>query len=705
MNYLNLFLLLASQFICSDFGRSPGANHPTSINVGIIGLQESSRTGYIAHEFSKDTLRTVRGRVVDKQTGEPLLFANVFTQDASQGTQTDLNGLFTIELPSRQDTILVAYTGYATRKVFVGDLKAVVIEMESGPILEEVIVIDYKVPLIEQDNTTLGGIVTADQIRNLPTKNINSLAGTTVGSARKKDQSVNIRGSRTNATNYYIDGVRVTGGHDPQQKIKPEPEEQFNTEDYDFIVENEFQSPVHEPLSTFSIDVDRASYANMRRFIEYGQYPPKDAVRIEEMINYFDYAYPPPTGDHPITLVSEVGTCPWNAKHKLVHLGLQAKRIPTENLPPSNLVFLLDVSGSMSAYNKLPLVRESFKMLVENLREKDRVAIVVYAGASGLALPSTAGTNKAAIYEALDALTAGGSTAGAEGIKLAYKVAREHFIEGGNNRVILATDGDFNVGVSSDGELVNIIEEERKSGVFLTVLGYGMGNYKDNKMQKLADHGNGNHGYIDDLEEAKKVFVHEFGGTLFTVAKDVKLQVEFNPALVAGYRLIGYENRMLEAKDFNDDLKDAGEMGAGHTVTALYEIIPAGVDSEFLGSVDDLKYQKGKTVQQARNTDELMTVKFRYKDPDGSTSKLLEQVVTNQANEFGLTSDNFRWSAAVASFGMLLRESRFKGDATLEQIETWAKAAKGRDEHGYKLEFITLVQKLRNVENESTVRR
>src|SRR5579862_9522077 len=366
----------------------------------------------------------------------------------------------------------------------------------------------------------------------------------------------------------------------------------FNTEEYDAIIENPFLNAIQNPLSTFSIDVDAGSYSNVRRFLQNGQLPPTGAVRIEELINYFHYEYPQPSNDDPFSINTEVGTCVWNPQHQLVMIGLQGKKIPTENLPASNLVFLIDVSGSMMEPEKLPLVQKSLKMLVDQLREQDRVSLVVYAGNAGLVLPSTPGSEKIKIKNAIDALEAGGSTAGGAGIQLAYKVASQHFIRNGNNRIILCTDGDFNVGPSSDSELFDIIDKEKKTGVFLTVLGYGMGNYKDAKMEKLADKGNGNHAYIDNEMEAKKVLVNEFGGTLFTIAKDVKLKIEFNPAIVQAYRLIGYENRMLNKEDFNNDSKDAGELGSGHTVTAVYEIIPVGVKDEFSQLVDPLKYQK-----------------------------------------------------------------------------------------------------------------
>ncbi|HYF29966.1 MAG TPA: VWA domain-containing protein [Chitinophagaceae bacterium] len=464
----------------------------------------------------------------------------------------------------------------------------------------------------------------------------------------------------------------------------------FNTEDYDHIVENKFLAAMQEPLSTFSIDVDEAAYSNIRRFLQDGSLPPAGAVRIEEMINYFDYEYPQPIGEHPFSVITEIAACPWNPQHKLVHIGLQGKEIPIGNLPNSNFVFLVDVSGSMEEPNKLPLVQASLNLLVEHLREKDKVAIVVYAGNAGLVLPSTSGSNKAAIKEAIDQLSAGGSTAGGEGIQLAYKIAAQNFIKDGNNRVILATDGDFNVGISSDDELVRLIEEKRKSGIYLSVLGYGTGNYMDNKMQQLADKGNGNHSYIDNINEARKVLVSEFGSTLFTIAKDVKIQVEFNAAKVQAYRLIGYENRMMAAEDFNDDKKDAGELGSGHTVTALYEVIPVGVKDAFTKSIDSLKYQSNnRTIQGPSN--EMMTIKLRYKQPDGDVSKLMVHPVIDNNIALDNTSDNFRFSAAVASFGMLLRGSDYKQASSYQQVISLANSAKGADKNGYRTEFIQLV--------------
>lgn len=470
------------------------------------------------------------------------------------------------------------------------------------------------------------------------------------------------------------------------------PPPEYNTEGYDRIYENDFLEVTNKPLSTFSIDVDAASYSNIRRFINRNQLPPPDAVRIEEMINYFTYDYPQPKGKHPFSINTEVSTCPWQNEHRLLHIGLQGKKMDLSKMPAGNLVFLLDVSGSMDSPNKLPLLKASFRLLVKQLRKQDRVSIVVYAGAAGMVLPPTRGDQKEKILSALERLQAGGSTAGGAGIQLAYETAEENLVKDGNNRVILATDGDFNIGTSSDGELVRLIEEKRKSGVFLTVLGFGMGNYKDSKMEKLADKGNGNYAYIDNILEAKKVLVSELGGTLFTIAKDVKIQIEFNPTKVKAYRLIGYVNRKLKAEDFNDDKKDAGELGAGHSVTALYQIIPAGVQTD-LPQVDELKYQKSELTKAAGKGNELATIKFRYKPPKDSTSLLIEMPVKDEGLALKKTSNNFRFSAAVAGFGMILCDSKYKGDADFANVLKMAKAALGADQAGYRHEFIQLIEK------------
>ncbi|HEX5063765.1 MAG TPA: VWA domain-containing protein, partial [Kofleriaceae bacterium] len=486
--------------------------------------------------------------------------------------------------------------------------------------------------------------------------------------------------------------VGMAGGRmSRRQPLQVEQDPSMNTEAYSRIDDNPFLRVDQKPLSTFSSDVDTASYANLRRFIRDGQLPPKDAVRIEEMINYFHYDLPAPQKGQPFSITTEVGPSPFNSKFQLVRIGLKAPEINDDKVPARNLVFLLDVSGSMMVANKLPLVKRAMNLLVENMRDNDRIAIVVYAGASGLALPSTTGKEKDAIRQAIQALEAGGSTNGAAGIKLAYEIANKNFIKGGINRVILATDGDFNVGTTSEGDLTRLIEEKREHGVFLSVLGFGMGNLKDSTMEKLADRGNGNYAYIDTIEEARKVLVKEAGATLVTVAKDVKFQVEFNPQTVVGYRLIGYENRLMRDEDFNDDKKDAGDIGAGHSVTALYEVVPAGVEVPG-GKVDNLKYQ-GKAQPTGGNADELMTVKIRYKAPDGNQSKLLSQAVKQSKVEMAKTSIDFRWAAAVAGFGMMLREAKDRGNISWATVTQLAEGAKGQDAEGYRRQMIEMLKR------------
>jgi Ca-activated chloride channel family protein len=464
-----------------------------------------------------------------------------------------------------------------------------------------------------------------------------------------------------------------------------------NTETYDQIVDNPFLAVVENPLSTFSIDVDTASYSNVRRFLNQGSLPPKDSVRIEELINYFSYDYEPPHGDDPFAVNVEVATSPWDTDHRLVRIGLKGWEIADEERPATNLVFLLDVSGSMRPVNKLPLLKRAMRMLVDKLGENDSVAIAVYAGASGLVLPSTSCDNKEVILQAIERLESGGSTNGGAGIQLAYDTAVQNFIKGGVNRVILATDGDFNVGVTSQGDLIRLIEDKAKSGVFLSVLGFGMGNYKDSNLEKLADKGNGNYAYIDTINEARKVLVEQIGGTLVTIAKDVKIQIEFNPAEVSAYRLIGYENRIMRAEDFNDDKKDAGEIGAGHTVTALYEVVPAGTAVE-LRDVDPLRYQQPGSLTDIAATGQIMTLKLRYKEPDGHTSKLLVVDVVDDGGDIDRASTDFRFAASVAAFGMILRDSEHRGTATHDTVLELARNSLGDDEHGYRAEFINLVR-------------
>ena len=461
---------------------------------------------------------------------------------------------------------------------------------------------------------------------------------------------------------------------------------------YDRIYENAFLKVKDNPLSTFSIDVDTAAYSKVRMYLKSGQLPRPDAVRIEELVNYFLYSYEPPTDDKPFAARIEITQCPWAPKHRLARIGIKGKEIENQERPASNLVFLLDVSGSMRSPNKLPLLKRGMKMLVDQLGENDRVAIVVYASASGLVLDSTTADEKETIMSSLERLNAGGSTNGGAGIQLAYQVAMDHYIEGGVNRVILCTDGDFNVGDTGTDTLTRMVEKKAKSGVFLTVLGFGMGNHNDAMMEQISNKGNGNYAFIDNDREAQKVLVEQISGTLVTIAKDVKIQVEFNPEEVAGYRLIGYENRILAAEDFNDDKKDAGEIGAGHTVTALYEIVPAGVDSAALRSVDDLKYQKPLKTSNASGNGEMLTLKLRYKQPEGDTSRLLEFPVKDAGKRFGDADQDFRFAAAVAQFGMLLRESKHKGDSSLAAVlEIATEAAKG-DASGYRQEFLELVR-------------
>lgn len=577
---------------------------------------------------------TVTGTVTD-ENNRPLIGANVSIEKSRKGTVTNEHGKYSIEA-IQGDIIRFSYIGYKTQKVKANRK-----------------IIDVK---LYPDNNLLMEecVITSDEVSN---RAISS-----------KQMAVRNLGMPALIYDRYA-----------------------NREEYSHNAENRFKSPVKDPLSTFSIDVDAASYSNIRRFINQGEMPPKDAVRIEEMINYFNYNYPKPTGNDPVRITTEVGICPWNKTHRLVQIGLKAREIESQNLPASNFVFLIDVSGSMFGPTRLELVKSSLRLLVNNLREKDRVAIVTYCGDARVALPSTPGNEKQKIKDALETLTAGGSTAGGAGIKEAYRIAQKNFIAQGNNRIILCTDGDFNVGASSETELENLIESKRKSGIFLTVLGYGMGNYKDNKMQILAQKGNGNHAYIDNIQEANKVLVNEFGSTMYAVAKDVKLQVEFNPAKVQSYRLVGYETRILNNEDFNDDTKDAGEMGAGHTVTALYEIIPTGISGNIPGSIDPLKYQTETNINtQTSNSSELLTVKLRYKTPEEEKSKKIEKSVTDMGKDN--VSPDFRFASAVAMFAQLLKDSDFKGEATYDKVIETANKGLSFDPEGYRAEFVRLVQ-------------
>jgi len=619
--------------------------------------------------FRAATDFTVTGKVVDT-AGKPVPFATVKIKGSKTGVAADANGNFTINVPHENTILEVSGTMYVKAEIKVVKNQPLTVRLtRSQQVLSEVVV-STGYATKRKASATAGY-----QNFYSPSAINDALAG------------------RVNGTQVQTAVDKKGNGYDNNKD--------YNREGYDFITENAFLKTKDNALSTFSIDVDAASYSNTRRFLNDNQLPPPGAVRIEEMLNYFSYTYPQPKTDAPFTVNTEISDCPWNPKHRLALIGLQGKKIAVEQLPSANIVFLIDVSGSMSGPGRLGLVKESMKLLTDQLREQDKVSICVYAGNAGLVLPSTNGLQKQKIKDAVNALESGGSTAGGAGILLAYKTAKENFIKGGNNRVILCTDGDFNVGQSSDAALETLIEEQRKSGVFLTVLGYGMGNYQDAKMQKLADKGNGNHAYIDQLSEAKKVLVSEFGGTLFTIAKDVKLQVEFNPSLVQGYRLIGYENRMLNKEDFNDDKKDAGELGSGHTVTALYEIIPVGENSGFLKEVDTLKYQPEAGFSRSNFSKEIMTVKLRYKDPAGETSRLMEVPVLEQRVALAVTSENFRFAAAVAEFGLLLRNSAFKQQANYKNVLNLAGSAVGTDQQGYRKEFVELAKKAQSLTKKS----
>ncbi|MGB1206212.1 MAG: YfbK domain-containing protein [Chitinophagales bacterium] len=788
-------------------------------------------------------MRTIYGKVTDAETGEPLPFINIFTiiNGTLTGTNTDFDGLYSLEVPNNIIKLTFSYVGYKRQIVFVAPTwnELDVALQEEAELLQAVEVISYSTPTrqakkskrkktmarqgapsknyaspsvnrgpaprpsppprqmrppvptsapappsayiplnIPADKTSTGSTLTKEDIANLPTREVGSIAS----------QAVSVQNSKDSDTDYYVDDIKVEKakknnmprkyikllakleeakgeklGQKKQEILRKayELEQPILQKEYELaqekarklaelkqekarklaeernkLIENHFESIKTDPLSTFSIDVDKAAYTNMRSKINNSQKPRPNDIRIEEMINYFQYDYPQPKSGHPFSVSVEMADCPWESDHYLALVGLQGKTLTKKDVPAQNLTFLLDVSGSMNASDKLPLLKEGFKLLVNELTEKDRVSIVVYAGAAGEVLPPTAGNNKKAIFDALNSLQAGGSTAGGAGIKLAYKLAKQNFIENGNNRVILATDGDFNVGVSSNDGLVKLIEEKRKTGIFLSILGFGSGNnYQDAKMEKLSNHGNGNYAFIDNIKEAEKVLVKEMYGTLNTIAKDVKLQIEFNPKQVAGYRLIGYVNRVLAAEDFNDDTKDAGEMGAGHSVTALYEIVPTGnklpknatkiadkkdnTDKNKKAiektkpdydetKVDALKYQKdGKMTEIAEKSSEVFTVKMRYKEPNEETSKKFANTHYNKKFEQVLkredkmpiaqSSENLRFATSVSMFGMLLQDSQYKGKSSFSKVEKLAEKAKGKDTENYRKEFVELVKKASNL--------
>lgn len=620
----------------------------------------------------------ISGKVTDAETGEVLIGANVIILNTNWGAATDIEGFFKIKsVPPGIYELKASYIGYSSQtikdvKVIASDSLFIEIKLKTDFNLSEILVVESK-PTTNKYSTNSCKVTNSEFI-----------------------QTLHIRGGRGSEVLYCVDGINSqVGGYTAEfnQCLQSGPS---NTEEYSTIVENEFLNAFSNPLSTFSIDVDAASYSNVRRFIDAGQLPPKDAVRVEEFINYFDYDYPQPKDEDPFSLFTELGVCPWNENNYLLHVGIKGKELMDEERTDCNLVFLLDVSGSMVPENKLPLVKKAFKFLVKNLKQNDKIAIVVYAGSAGLVLPATYGYEKDKIFSALETLNAGGSTAGGAGIQLAYKIAKENFIVGGNNRIILATDGDFNVGVSSTSELVKMIEEKRDEGIFLTLLGFGMDNYKDGRLEELADKGNGNYYYIDNILEAKKVFDHDLMGTLFTIAKDVKIQIEFNPFKVEEYRLIGYENRLLKKEDFADDKKDAGELGAGHTVTALYEIVPAKVRL-ISNEYEDLKYQTSKLTNEAKDSDELLTLKLRFKLPDKANSKLITSVVYNRIFSPDSLSENFNFSSAVAGFAMLLRDSKFKGQVDYKMIEELAENNLGDDKYGYRDEFISILKRAKKL--------
>ena len=647
---------------------------------------------------------SLAGVVSDAATGKAVEGVQVTVRGTAHGAITKSDGRYTIPAVPRGTYTVVArrigYRGVEMEGVRVVDDSTCTVDFRlsaAATQLRTQVITSEGPPLVERGSTASSVAVTAPAIAGDFSSGLSGVqassanGGTGGGLGGQGGDASGRKATRAEALTRRDQAGAVHPGYRHQR-------EPGNTENYAHVEDNPFLAAGGNPLSTFSIDVDRASYANVRRYLSAGTRPPADAVRIEELVNYFRYDYAGPSGAHPLRIHTDMAPAPWKPAHRLLRVGLQGRKLDMRHAPPNNLVFLVDVSGSMSPQNKLPLLQRALHLLVDELREQDQVAMVVYAGSAGLVLAPTSGEENQKLHAAIDALQAGGSTAGGAGIRLAYDVAKQHFLPKGNNRVILATDGDFNVGVSSNAELVRLVEDKRRDGTFLTVLGFGMGNLKDDRLEQLADKGNGNYAYIDNLLEAKKVLVTEMGGTLMTIAKDVKLQVEFNPARVAAYRLIGYENRMLRAEDFNDDTKDAGELGAGHTVTALYEIVPVGVESDVrVGGVDSLRYRRPATsARPARDAgDELAFVKVRYKEPDGAASRLLEHPVADRVRA---PSTDLTFASAVAAFGMLLRESPHRGAATWAQVAELAAAGRGADPEGYRAEFIGLVDGMRRMQ-------
>lgn len=619
--------------------------------------------------FKQGNSRRISGTVYAKDDGTPLPGVTVKVEGTYITTNTNASGEFTTALPNGSERLLFSDVGYKSKSVRVGNNDKLSIYLERAiNSLNETVLSPNNNPTQRDISESVAAAINGTTGPQTDVKTKKGMPDFTTYSAPFLTRRSPVATSNRRAAS--------------------------NTESYERIFENGFNDAKSSPLSTFSVDVDAASYSNVRRFINNGQLPPADAVRIEEMINYFHYNLPGPTNGDPVAIHTELSSAPWNAKHNLLRIGLKAKTIDAGKLPPSNLVFLIDVSGSMNMANKLPLVKASMKLLTEQLRAQDRVAIVTYAGHAGVVLASTSGDKKKTIINAIERLSAHGSTAGGEGIKMAYRIAGENFMANGNNRIIMATDGDFNVGPSSDGDMEQLIVRERNSNVAISIMGFGMGNLKDSKMETLADEGNGNYAYIDNLSEARKALVTEFAGTLFTVAKDVKLQIEFNPAKVKAYRLLGYEDRMLNKEDFNNDKKDAGDIGSGHTVTALYEIVPVGTkDDDYAGDVDPLKYQKTEPVLTRSRSNEMVTIKFRYKQNGSPASKMSLVTVGTTPTKLNASSDDFRFAATVAEFGMLLRDSQFKQQSTFNQVISLAKEAIGQDKEGYRAEFVHLVEK------------
>jgi len=641
-----------------------------------------------------DKDRNITGTVYAADDNASIPGVHITIADDGKTSNTDAQGHYQIMVPNGKTRLVFTMVGYKTDTVTIGKSDILDVRLIKT-IIYKGDTVNYRASAYIIGDNALHEVVISKPapantvyIRGYGTSQGQSTTRVRING--KDFTSGTINQATQNLPADILQSIQVIDSYGDQgrRSIIQNP----GNESYSRIVENHFEDPKATPLSTFAVDVDAASYSNFRRFINSGQLPPKNAVRIEEMVNYFHYNLPEPTNGDPVAIHTELSATPWNPQHRLLRIGLKAKDVKTDKLPPSNLVFLLDVSGSMSEPNKLPLVKASMKLLVDQLRAQDHVAIVVYAGEAGLKLASTPGSDKTKIKEVIDQLYAGGSTAGGAGIMMAYEVAKSNFIKGGNNRIILATDGDFNVGASSNKDMQQLIEDERQSGVSISILGFGMGNLKDSKMEIMADKGHGNYAYIDNITEATKAMVTEFGGTLFTVAKDVKMQIEFNPAKVQAYRLLGYEDRLLNKEDFNNDKKLGGDMGVNHTVTALYEIIPAGIKDSFANSVDPLKYQKTDANVVLNNSPDMVTIKFRYKEPESDQSKMEQVVVNDQPVALAKTSDDFRFAASVVELGLLLRDSEYKQQSGFKSLIEMAKGAKGKDDDGYRAEFIRLAE-------------